>query len=77
MSRVHTPRVVCPSTMMISTSTPSYPGNMSRYASEDTSHTLDGNPRGVHVDKDDFDTAAKNSGSRVMSMKTSRLSCNR
>ena len=39
---------------------------MFRYTSKETSHTLDGNPRGVHVNKDAFDTGADDSGSRVM-----------
>ena len=48
---------------------------MFRNASQETSPTLDGNPQGVHVDNDDFDTGAADSGSRVMSMRAPCLSC--
>ena len=53
----------------------SEPGNMFRYASEETSHALDANPRGMYVDKDDFEFGEEDSGSRVMSMRTPWLSC--
>ena len=53
----------------------SEPGNMFRYASEETSHALDANPRGMHVDRKDFDVGAEDSGSRVMSMRTPWFSC--
>ena len=61
--------VVCTSTKTIPTPT-QRPRELWRYASKETSHALDGNPRGVHVDRDDFDTGTDDSGSRVMSTRT-------
>ena len=44
------------------------------YTTEEKSH-IDGNPCGVHIDKDDFDTYAEESGSRKVIMKTPCFSC--
>ena len=51
------------------------PGNKFRYETKETS--LDGTPRGVHVDKDDFDIGAADSGLGALGVRTLCLSRSR